>query len=249
MEVVATYIDINCDVGEGMGNEARLFPFISSCNIACGGHAGDMESMRSIARLARENGIRVGAHPSYPDTENFGRVAMKISDEELKKALESQLEIFCEILYAEHIRLHHIKPHGELYNVIAKNSHLASLFLDVVERYRAEAILFVPPSSKIAVEADRRGFRIKYEAFADRNYNEDLSLVPRKFSNAVISEPHKVAEHLLMMVKNGAVRTVNGKEVPIKADTFCIHGDTPSAFEILAYLSKELPWQHVHLKK
>lgn len=249
MEIGTTFIDINCDVGEGVGNEARLFPFISSCNIACGGHAGNSKTMRDIARLADGHGVRVGAHPSYPDMENFGRVAMEISDTELKSAIEAQLEAFCTILSEENIRLHHIKPHGALYNIIAKNRHLASLFLDVVERYRAEAILFVPPSSKIATEADRRGFRIKYEAFGDRNYNDDLSLVSRKLPNALVSEPKDVLEHMLRMIKKGVVRTVSGNEIPLKADTFCIHGDTPSAFEILAYLSQELPRHHVQLKK
>lgn len=249
METESTYIDINSDVGEGIGNEAQLFPYISSCNIACGGHAGDSESIRHIAWLAQKHGVKVGAHPSYPDRENFGRLAMDISDAALKEAIEAQLNIFCQILFEEGIRFHHIKPHGALYNTIAKNSHLASVFLDAVERYRAEAVLYVPPNSKIAAEADRRGFRIKLEAFGDRNYEDNLGLVSRKLPNAVISEPKEVAEHVLLMVKKGMVRTVTGKNVPIKADTFCIHGDTPSAFEILVYLSKELPRHHVHLKK
>ncbi len=242
-------IDINCDVGEGVGNEARLFDHISSCNIACGGHAGDAHSIREIARMAEGRQIKVGAHPSYPDSENFGRVIMDISDGQLKEAISAQMDAFVNVLIKENIRLHHIKPHGALYNALAKNRHLAGIFLDAIEKYRAEAILYAPPASQIADEADRRGFRMKYEAFADRNYNEDLSLVSRKLPNALIEDPEKVARHLLQMVREQSVETVNGKKIPIRADTFCVHGDTPTALKILTYLSEELPRHQVYLKK
>lgn len=243
------YIDINCDVGEGMGNEATLFPLISSCNIACGGHAGDEESMRHVARMAAKYNVKVGAHPSYPDKENFGRTVLEMSDVALQQSIVWQLERFANILSEEKIRLHHIKPHGALYNAIAKSRHLAMVFLQAIEKYRAESILYAPFASKVADEADRRGFRIKYEAFADRNYEDDLGLVSRKQSNALLTEPQAVAEHLELMVRFGQVKSISGQIIQIKADTYCVHGDTPSALEILTYIDSEFPKKGIHLAK
>lgn len=242
-------IDINCDMGEGIYNEAELLPHISSCSIACGGHAGDAQTIRRVAILANQNRVKVGAHPSYPDKKNFGRKEMDLSNAGLKKSIAGQLELFLRILLEEKIRMHHIKPHGALYNVIAKNRALAITFLEAIEVYRAEAILFVPPNSQIAREADRRGFRLKYEAFADRNYNDDLSLVSRESPNAVLTDPNSVFEHLLAIVKNASVKTVSGNWKTLKADTFCIHGDTPNALQILTYLSKKLPKSDIQLRK
>lgn len=243
------YIDINCDVGEGVGNEAALFPFVSSCNIACGGHAGDASSMRAISKLAQSFKVKVGAHPSYPDKENFGRTVLKISDQQLAQSIGQQMEVFTQILTEEKIRLHHIKPHGALYNVIARSRHLAVVFLKAIETYRSEAILYAPYDSQVADEADRRGFRIKYEAFADRNYNDDLTLVSRKNEDAVIKSPKQVVAHLLRMIEQGEVLTQSGKKVKIKADTFCVHGDTPNALEILTYINHEIPNKGIKLSK
>ena len=244
-----TTIDINCDVGEGVGNEAALFPHISSCNIACGGHAGDTQSMRKIAILAHENNVKIGAHPSYPDKENFGRKVMQLSDQELQQSIRNQIDDFVKILINENLTLNHIKPHGALYNQIAKNKKLATVFLESIEDFRAHTTLYVPYASQVSEIADQRGFRIKYEAFGDRNYNDDLSLVSRSLSNALLEKPKDVFEHLQIMVTQGQVRTFSGNQIPIKADTFCIHGDTPSALEILTYLSNKFPQKGIYLNK
>ena len=243
------HIDINCDVGEGIGNEVELLPLISSCNIACGGHAGDLQTMTEVVRLATEYKVRVGAHPSYPDKENFGRVSMDVSSDVLIASIQSQLESFTSILKKENIVLHHIKPHGALYNDIAKDENLATIFLSAISDFKDEMFLYVPYQSKIETEALKQKFKIKYEAFGDRNYNADLSLVSRKLPNAIIENPQQVLSHLSSIVNEGRVVVQSGDHVKLVADTFCIHGDTPTAFEILTYLTKELPNHNITIKR
>ena len=242
-------IDINCDVGEGVAHEHLLYPHISSCSIACGGHTGTIDTMRTAATLAKEHTVKIGAHPSYPDTENFGRKVIDLPDHELQASISRQLDDFVRVLIEEGLMMNHIKPHGALYNQIAKNKRLASVFLEAIEDYRAEAILYVPYASQVAEVANRRGFRVKYEAFGDRNYNDDLSLVSRTQPNALLEAPEAVAEHLYHIIDEKQVKTISGKKVPIRATTFCIHGDTPSALEILTYLTHEFPQKGIYLDR
>lgn len=229
-------IDLNCDVGEGVGNEAQLFPLISSCNIACGGHAGDETSIRAILKLAEQHQVKVGAHPSYPDRENFGRISLDITEEALAMSIKNQLKGFFDIAHEEDIPVHHIKPHGALYNDIAKDARLANLFLAAIADYLPGRMLYAPYGSVVAELALKSGVRICYEAFADRNYNENLSLVSRKQENALIADPQEMAEHVLRMVKEQRVKTVEGLLVHIQAQTFCVHGDTPDAVSLLKKL-------------
>ncbi len=243
------YIDLNCDVGEGIGNEAQLLPLISSCNIACGGHAGDEMTMREVIKLASQNNVKVGAHPSYPDKVNFGRISLDLPVDILFKSIQEQIKKLEEILNNGQMNLNHIKAHGALYNDLAKNKDLAIRFLNAVQQYKDKVFLYVPYGSEIAEEAIHRGFHIKYEAFADRNYNKDLSLVPRTHKHALIEEPEKVLEHLILMVEQQKVQTLNGEVSTIFADTFCVHGDTPNALQILMYLSKYLPNHQINIAK
>ena len=233
------YVDINCDVGEGVGNEVELFPHISSCNIACGGHAGDPESMKRLILLSKSYRVKVGAHPSYPDRENFGRISVQISSDRLIASIRQQLIVITNIMQEEGVNLHHIKPHGALYNDIAKEAELAETFLEAIKYYKKETVLYVPYNSEIERIAHLRGYIIANEAFGDRNYNEDLSLVSRSKSNALIETPKAVLEHIVTIVRDQRVKTITGKLIDIKADTVCIHGDTPAAVQILEYLSKE----------
>ncbi|MGS2739338.1 5-oxoprolinase subunit PxpA [Sinomicrobium sp. M5D2P17] len=232
-------VKLNCDVGEGSNNEHLLMPFISSCSIACGGHAGNMESMRKVVDLAVQNDVGTGAHPSYPDRENFGRKSLNMEERELIGSLQQQIAILENILREEGVPLHHIKAHGALYNDMAKNKNIAEIFLSAIRSYRDRVPVYVPYNSVIEKLAVSKGFRITYEAFADRNYNDDLSLVARNTENAVILDKEEVRKHVLFMVKEGKVRTLSGKEVTIKTDTFCLHGDNPNAVEILRYLIQE----------
>lgn len=242
------WIDLNSDVGEGIGNEAQLMPFLSSCNIACGGHAGDERTMGTTIRVARQYNVKLGAHPGYPDKENFGRKVMDISTNDLIASIQAQLALFLKVLNEEGGELHHIKPHGALYNEIARDTDLAIVFLEAVKAFDHIPI-YVPFCSKIEEEAKKRGIPIKLEAFVDRNYNADHSLVSRREGNALIQAPEEVLQHLLKMVHEKKIRSIQGLEIEIEADTFCIHGDTPRALEILTYLHRELPNHNIQIRK
>ncbi len=241
-------IDINCDVGEGLNNEAVLFSYISRCNIACGGHAGDLKSMRRIIRLAKKNTIKIGAHPSYPDKENFGRKVMDISKEALIESIVNQLTIFYKIANEENTVIDHIKPHGALYNEAAKNIEVADAVLSAIEIVAKDVKLMTPQKSVIGNLAISKGRVVIFEAFADRNYNSDLSLVARSNENAVISDPETIITHLIRMTQ-GNVRVISGSEIPIIATSFCVHSDTENAVSILKYLSEELPKRNFSVLK
>lgn len=238
-------IDLNCDVGEGVGNEAQLFPLISSCNIACGGHAGDETSIRAILKLAEQHQVKAGAHPSYPDRENFGRISLDITDEALAMSIKKQLKGFFDIADEEDIPVHHIKPHGALYNDIARDARLANLFLAAIADYLPGRILYAPYGSVIAELALKSGVEVCYEAFADRNYNENLSLVSRKQENALITDPDSMNAQVLRILKDQQVQSVEGSLVPIQAQTFCVHGDTPDAVSLLKKLHTSLKTEQI----
>ncbi len=245
----ARVIDINCDLGEGLGNESSLMPYISSCNIACGGHAGNAETMEAVVKLAITHGVKIGAHPSYPDKENFGRKSLNMDTLEFQESISSQLSDFTAITNANKVQMHHIKPHGALYNDLAKNEELSRYYLEAIESYRNSVVLFVPWKSIISIMAVEMGFKIWYEAFADRNYTESLQLVKRDLPNAVLSDPEAILKHLIRMVNTGEVKTESGVLKPIEANTFCIHGDNPNALEIISYLSNTLPDYNIRIGK
>jgi len=242
-------IDINCDVGEGLGNEAKLFPYISSCNLACGGHAGDAKTMSEVISLAMSHNIRIGAHPSYPDKDNFGRKSINMEAGEFKKSILSQVRMLEDLIAEQKGIMTHIKAHGALYNDLATDRELSILYLDTLREYRSSVSLFVPYGSVIGREAEKSGFKFLYEAFGDRNYRDDLTLVPRSEGNALLTNPTAVFEHLIRMIQSSSVRTISGALIPLVAHTYCIHGDTRSAYEILMYLSDEFPKHNIHLKK
>jgi UPF0271 protein len=242
-------IDLNCDVGEGVGNEAFLFPHISSCNIACGGHAGDADSMRQTAVLAREYSVKVGAHPSYPDREHFGRVHMALSREMLRASIEQQIRSLEQVLGPLKIPIHHIKAHGALYNDLAAGGPLALQYLEVLEPFASHTLVYAPCGSAFARLARDRGFEVWEEAFADRAYQSDGSLVSRKTPGALLTSPQQVSQQVREMVLSGRVRCIDGSYFYLNADTFCLHGDTPNAGEILKVLIKSLSRESIHVQK
>lgn len=241
-------IDINCDVGEGVGNEDILFPLISSCNIACGGHAGSSKSIETCLKLSKQYNVSIGAHPSYPDKDNFGRVSLNISHTDLTGHIRNQLELFTAICNKWNLSMHHIKPHGALYNDVANNKELALVFLNAIQVYKENTFLYVPYGSLIAEIATSQDWKIKREAFADRNYHSDLSLVSRKEKNALITNKLNVLNHLILMVNDNCVKSIENKKVSMHADTYCFHGDTPAASDILTYITSKLPEFNLQLK-
>jgi len=240
-------VDINCDVGEGIGNESELMPYISSCNIACGGHTGDTNSMQAVVKIARENNVKIGAHPSFPDKENFGRKVMDMTCAALFQSLKDQIGSLMSVMRKEHEQLHHVKPHGALYNLVTVDEESATVVVEVMKRFHLPLKLYVPFGSVIAEIAENENIPITYEAFADRNYNSDLTLVSRQKDNALITDSKIIFEHVYRMITERKVRSIQGVEVEIKADTFCVHGDNPKAIELVKNLAKELTDNNVKI--
>ncbi|XLS30649.1 5-oxoprolinase subunit PxpA [Flavobacteriaceae bacterium M23B6Z8] len=233
-------IDINCDVGEGLDNESSILPLISRCNIACGGHAGNEDTILKVMELAKVHQVAVGAHPSYPDQTNFGREVMKIGTRALRASLIAQLKLFKKCAKARSLNVTHIKPHGALYNQAQTNKKIALTIVKASLMVFPEAVLLAPFNSELSKVALAYGTRVMYEAFGDRSYNEDLTLVSRKESNAIIHDPVLVLKHIIQMVKLQTVRSVSGKNITIRADTFCIHGDNPDVEKILNFINQGL---------
>lgn len=231
-------ININCDVGEGVHNEAELFKHIQSCNIACGGHAGDARTMNQVVELGLENELLIGAHPSYPDRIHFGRKSMLLDSRDFIKSIFEQVTDLMIILGKYSVKMHHIKAHGALYNDLIKNAELSELYLKSIESFKNEVRLYVPFHSEIAKTALKNNFKVIYEAFADRNYNDDLSLVSRSQKEALISNPRSVIKHVQPIIENNLVKTITGKQVAIKATTYCVHSDAENAVEIVQLLNR-----------
>lgn len=240
-------IHINCDLGEGGEFDADLMPLISACNIACGGHAGTVETMQHTLALALENDVEIGAHPSYPDKNNFGRKSLDISAEDLQLSLVAQILSLKQIAEAEGAKLSHIKPHGALYNDAAKDEKIAQIVIDSVLEFDEILPLFVPHNSVISEMANGK-IPLIFEAFADRNYNENYSLVSRSKSNALITEKEAVFEHLFGMFSEAKIRCENGVEISCNTNTFCLHSDTPNSVEILKYLHQKLAEKNIKIK-
>ncbi|SDB42599.1 UPF0271 protein [Flavobacteriaceae bacterium MAR_2010_188] len=231
-------IDFNADVGEGLNNEALLLPYLDSCSIACGGHAGSLETIREVVTLANHHNVKVGAHPSFPDQANFGRVEMDMSSADLFTSIKEQLRAFLMVLRESRTMINHIKPHGALYNMAVYDERIASVVVEAIKGISTPVKLFAPFNSVISKIATDAGISVKFEGFADRNYNEDLSLVSRKLENSVIENEVEIFEHVDRMFNQGIVKTIGGKMVEIEVDTFCVHGDNKNALNILKSLSK-----------
>lgn len=228
-------IDINCDLGEGGKFDADLMPLISSCNIACGGHFGDDQTVKQAVKLAKSHQVNVGAHPSYPDLTNFGRQSLEISAKDLKQHLHQQVDLVQKACHTFAIQLHHIKPHGALYNDMRKSQVIADLVLEVVKEREVELILFSSPRVSFTSELPK-SITLWKEGFADRAYETDLSLVSRKEKAAVLHDPELIAERVLAMIHHQEVLTLSGEKIKQEFDTICVHSDTPNAFKILQTL-------------
>ena len=204
-------------------------PLISSANIACGGLAGDAKSMREAVALAVEHGVAIGAHPSFPDREHFGRQEMHLPAGELHECIVAQIESLAKVAAATGARLHHVKPHGALYNMAARDAELASVIVTAIRSIDPSLMLFGLAGSALLTAAERLGIRGVSETFADRAYRADGSLLPRNQQGSVLHDETAVAARAVAMVKDAAVIAVDGNRVAIRADTICLHGDSPGA--------------------
>jgi UPF0271 protein len=240
-------IDLNADLAEGSGQDAELFELISSANIATGFHAGDSDTMHAAISAAKKHGVAVGAHPSFFDRENFGRKELTIPNEEVFDAVAYQLGIFQAIAAALDVQPNHVKPHGALYNMAVRDAKLANAIARAVESIDSKLILFAPDKSELAHAGEAHGLQIAREIFADRNYLNDGWLVPRTRTDALLGDPHQAAERVLRMLREGKVRSVEGRDVDVRGETICVHGDTPGAVEFARELRTRLEREGVKI--
>lgn len=223
-------VDLNCDMGESfgpwkMGNDAELMNYVSSVNIACGFHAGDASTMRQTVEIAIGKGVAIGAHPSYPDLQGFGRRPMSLSPQEVFDIVLYQVSALKGICEASGGTLHHVKPHGALYNQAAKDKTLANAIAKAVHQIDTDLVLYGLAGSLLISEGKELGLRTASEVFADRTYQADGSLTPRSEPDALIDNTEAAISQVLQMVTSMTVTAVNGATVPVQADTICIHGD------------------------
>ncbi len=230
-------IDLNCDLGEGAGHDAELMPLITSANIACGAHAGNLDTMIEAVELAAKHRVMIGAHPGYFDLENFGRVERVITPAEAGRLVLMQLEQLYEVAGS---RLRHVKLHGALYNQVSRDVGLADAIISDLGRLWPDLIIYAQAGSQLARGASARGLRVAEEVFADRTYQRDGSLTPRSQPKALVTDEDAMVDQVLTMVQRGVVRTVDGSERPIVAETVCLHGDSAHAVHFAERLRKEL---------
>ena len=240
-------VDLNADLGEGSGHDDELFELISSANIATGFHAGDSDTMHAAVCAAKEHGVAVGAHPSFFDRENFGRKELKVSNDEVFDAVAYQLGIFQAIAFAVGMRPNHVKPHGALYNMAVRDKKLADAIARAIASVDPKLILFAPDKSELARAGEAHGLQIAREIFADRNYLNDGWLVPRTRPDALLRDPKEAAQRVLRMLREGKVRSVEGRDVDVRGETICVHGDTPGAVEFARELRTQLESEGVRI--
>ncbi|HZZ57258.1 MAG TPA: 5-oxoprolinase subunit PxpA [Opitutaceae bacterium] len=234
-------VDLNADVGEGAGADAAIFPCISSANIACGGHAGDERTMREAVRLALRHGVAVGAHPGYADRAGFGRVERSLSPAEVSRLVREQVGAIQRVAAEAGARVRHVKPHGALYNQAARDYALARAIADAVAESGAALVLFGLAGSELLRAGVDAGLKVASEVFADRRYQADGSLVPRsRGAEALAGSEDEAVAQALMMVREGAVRALTGERIAVRADTICLHGDSPQAANLAARLRREM---------
>lgn len=245
-------IDINCDMGEGfgayvMGRDADCMPHISSANVACGFHAGDFNTMRNTVELARQAGVAVGAHPGLPDLQGFGRRAMALAPQEVHDLTVYQVGALLGFCRAAEVSLTHVKPHGALSHMASADAAIADAVCQAVAAVDRRLLFFSPFGSKMTAAAERAGLTVVHEVYADRSYQDDGSLTPRSRPGALIESLEQAMEQVLSMVLHGRVRSMNGIDVPIRADSICVHGDQQEAVAFAAALRAELERQGVRV--
>ncbi|KQV60574.1 hypothetical protein ASC95_03770 [Pelomonas sp. Root1217] len=242
------HVDLNADLGEGAPDDAELLALVSSANIACGWHAGDARLMQTTVVAALERGVAIGAHPSYPDRENFGRSEMQLAPADVKADLIYQIGALDALVRAAGGRLHHVKPHGALYNQAARDPELASAIAAAVFDVNPALAVYGLAGGELLKAAERAGLRAVAEVFADRGYRADGSLVPRSQPGAFVEDTAQAVARTLRMVREGVVQAVTGEIVPLQAQTICLHGDGAHALAFARALNQALTQAGVQLR-
>lgn len=248
-----TTIDLNSDVGEYdtpelLAREAKLMPLITSANVACGVHAGNPELMRRTAMLASQYNVAIGAHPGFPDTQDFGRRDRQTSAEEVESLVSTQLKHFADVLASERLTFTHVKLHGALYNLAAKDPSVADAVARAITSFHPRLVLFALAGSELVKSGRTAGLTVIQETFADRAYRSDGTLVPRSQPHALLRTENQVRRQLREIL-NGYVTSIDGQRVLILADSLCVHIDTPQAVEFLQLIRQEIESVGVHIAK
>jgi len=242
-------IDINCDMGEGMGNEEYIMPFISSANIACGGHTGNADSIKKTIAIAQKNNVAIGPHPSYYDRENFGRLSQFISVLELAELIAEQYYQFEKIANQMGAPIHHIKLHGALYNDCAKDALLSKTFIQTIQAIDPTLIIYGLSGSHTIHEAIMAGQPFAREAFADRSYQNNGQLTPRYLDHSMIEEVDAVIKQVTTLIQQNKVESIQGDIIDLKVDTLCIHGDGHHAIAFSKAIYEALKNNKIEIKK
>jgi len=240
-------VDLNSDLGEGAGHDNEILDLVSSANIACGFHAGDPASIFATIQAALERGVALGAHPSFPDRANFGRAEMTMPPGELYAVVAYQIWAFQALARAAGGQMNHVKAHGALYNMAARDRALSDIIANAVFALDPKLILFAPSASHLDFAATELGLDTASEVFADRNYLADGSLVPRSRPDAFVHDPIEAAERIVRILSEHKVRAVDGTDVEISATTVCVHGDNPQAVAFVSKLRQRLEAEDVHI--
>lgn len=231
-----------------MLTDADIMPYISSANIACGYHAGDEDTMKRTIELCLQHKVAIGAHPGFKDKENFGRLNQQLSDQELYDLVHEQLHILQKLCTEAGTTLHHVKPHGALYNMAAKNQHMSSILAKVVSEVDANLFYYGLSNSYMIIEAKRMGLRTLNEVFADRTYQLDGSLTPRSEKNAMIEDTAAALAQVMQMIQANTVKTIQGKEISLHPQTICLHGDGAHAVDFARIIHETLKNNSIHIQ-
>jgi len=246
-------INLNCDLGEkskhhSNENDPDLLKIVNSANVACGYHAGDEETMREVVEISKQNNVSIGAHPSFNDPENFGRKRINLGADEISKLVIDQYEILQNIANKLDEKVSHIKPHGALNNMACEDLELATILAKTIYSIDKDIIYLVPTGSKMEIAAKKLNMKIACEIFADRNYEDDGTLVSRNKDHALITDPERAKEHVFSMVKNQTLNCHSGKQIPCEIDSICIHGDNASSLSTAKQVRENLIKNNLELK-
>jgi UPF0271 protein len=253
LQIMSMEININCDLGEKSKHHSNkydpdLLEIVNSANVACGYHAGDEETMKQVVKISKNNGVSIGAHPSFKDPENFGRERMNLSESDIKKLIIDQYEILQKIALTYGEIVSHVKPHGALNNMACENIELATILAKTIKDINKDIIYLVPTGSKMQEAAKKFDMKFACEIFADRNYEDDGNLVSRKKSHALITDPEQAKKHVLKMVQTQSLNCHSGKQIPCEIDSVCIHGDNLSSLATAKSIRENLIENGLELK-
>ncbi len=253
LQIMSMEININCDLGEKSKHHSNkydpdLLEIVNSANVACGYHAGDEETMSQVVKISKNNGVSIGAHPSFKDPENFGRERMNLSESEIKKLIIDQYEILQKIALTYDEKVSHVKPHGALNNMACEDIELATILAKTIKDINKDIIYLVPTGSKMQEAAKKFDMKFACEIFADRNYEDDGNLVSRKKSHALITDPEQAKKHVLKMVQTQSLNCHSGKQIPCEIDSVCIHGDNLSSLATAKSIKENLIENGLELK-